>query len=231
MLNIDVLLARRFCLPGERVLDVGSNFGNTIQNFLECGARSVLSFEPHPESFQSIRTRFRDDHRVVVIPTALGDRDEAAPFYEPSDARGASSINAHFARHRSAARHVSLRQSTVLVRQLDSMAIFPTTFWKIDIEGSELAFLDGATQTLATRPPRAGYVKVFGEPVVPAGHQRAVIDRLKLHFPTVRGIGRRDDGELVLVALDRSNLMPGAPDHAAMRRAGTPLFYFSNESD
>ena len=81
MPSIDALIARRFCRPGERVLDAGLHHGNTVQGFLQAGAGSVLGFEPNLDSFQAVRARFRDDRRVAVLPVALGDRDGALPLY------------------------------------------------------------------------------------------------------------------------------------------------------
>ena len=75
MADIDDLVARLLCQAGDVVLDVGAYQGETVQRYLDSGARMVHAFEPHPDSFALIVKRFAREPAVFPHNLALGDVD------------------------------------------------------------------------------------------------------------------------------------------------------------
>lgn len=135
--------------------DIGANLG--YYSVLISGtAKQVYSFEPSPKT-----------RRTLGINLALNKRQNVRAFpYGLSDSEGQAKINIYssngnnslFKRDIPEGHSLKLRrQQTIELRKLDSLvdseSLLPPDLIKIDVEGSELAALIGAKQTLKQHQP------------------------------------------------------------------------------
>ncbi len=138
--------------PGETALEIGANIG---QNALAMAARAgingrVLAFEPHPQIFEELESNCRENDGgklafIQLEKTALGPQNGEATLH----------VTEEFATNRGSAtlKSGSTPESgiKVQVRRLDDFLekIQHVGVCKIDVEGYELAVLQGAEKTLA----------------------------------------------------------------------------------
>lgn len=152
-------------LPAIRhAVDVGGNHGQSVAALRRlCPQAQVTSFEPEPALAARLRADFARDTKVTVHACALSSTTGEARLFVPSyrgfvfdglasldESAAAGWLNprriAFFDRAK-----LDVTSHTVAVQTLDSFAI-PADFIKIDVQGHELAVLEGAEQTLAARP-------------------------------------------------------------------------------
>jgi FkbM family methyltransferase len=143
-----------YARPGSAAFDVGANIGiYTVVLAAAIGAGGrVLAFEPAPESVERLRRNLRLNglSNVDVLPLAVGASSESVALYLSDDAacHSASAV---------AAERRGGRSLTVAASSLD-------TVWnevrrpqvsvvKIDVEGTELGVLEGASEFLAACRP------------------------------------------------------------------------------
>ncbi len=141
--------------PGEVCVDAGANFGwyTTLLASLVGGSGSVHAFEPIPRMFEEL-TNNRDllpeqDH-VFVNMAALGDVNGSVTInLFAGQATGHASIS-------SKGREDLVPfncEMTTLDSYLERRSIDNVDFIKVDIEGSELMFLKGATRVFDQETP------------------------------------------------------------------------------
>lgn len=131
--------------PGDVVVDVGANIGNTAlaaASRVGPGGR-VLAFEPHPRThaFLLENVALNDARQVEVVNAAVGDRPGTVKFSSLS----ADDIN------RVLASGEADSGLTVPVRTLDEAlaGVARIDLLKIDVEGYEKRVLEGAGDVLA----------------------------------------------------------------------------------
>jgi FkbM family methyltransferase len=132
-------------LPADPVVvDAGANIGNhTVYFALVCGARLVHAFEPMRVAFATLRRNIALNGltNVVAHNKALGARDGSAEVLRhPETNTGATALSLD-------------RPGAYPVTTIDSLGLDRCDLIKIDVEGSQLAVLDGATATLARCRP------------------------------------------------------------------------------
>jgi FkbM family methyltransferase len=66
-----------FIKKGDLVFDVGTNYGNYAEIFLQLGAR-VVCLEPNPDLIRGLKKRFRD--KVKIINKGVSSRQETKKF-------------------------------------------------------------------------------------------------------------------------------------------------------
>jgi len=130
------------------VFDVGDNIGSKTQEFLSAGAK-VVCFEPQPACVDALRQRFRRNHRVVVVPTALGANKGQAELSICTDAPTISTLSTTWKAGRFKD-HNWDRTETVPVTTLDAaIEQYGMPFYcKIDVEGFEHPVLAGLTRPI-----------------------------------------------------------------------------------
>lgn len=139
-------VARRLIRPGDVCLDVGANFGwyTTMMATLSGEAGEVHSFEPVPQTFLQLERNvgLLDGGAAVSLNNmALGDRDDTLKInvFEGLTS-GHASLNSD-GEYPSVAFDCTM---TTLDKYLSERAVEKVSFVKVDIEGAELIFLQGA---------------------------------------------------------------------------------------
>lgn len=138
---------------GGTFLDVGSNTGwfalRAAARYRELGGGTVHAFEPQPVMFDLI-TRSIEENQLEEIITlharALGNEEKTVWMATPAFNSGGSMV-----------RTKEVKESApVQLTRLDSLALSPERIdiMKVDIEGSEPLFVEGATQFLARYRPK-----------------------------------------------------------------------------
>ncbi|MBR0672349.1 FkbM family methyltransferase [Neoroseomonas soli] len=132
-------LARR-----DRVsLDIGANRG-VWSEVMRRHSAAVHAFEPNPKMFRELARAAGPG--VTVHRIALSDRSGTAELLVPRGTRGYSNQGASLSAGKiGAAEH---RAVTVEARRLDDLDLGEIGFIKIDVEGHELAVIEGARETL-----------------------------------------------------------------------------------
>ena len=140
--------------PGDTFFDVGANHGafSLIAAALVGPSGSVVAFEPQPDLADLLASSFAINgfSHASVQPVALSDHEGEATLFIPDHAARAGVYEAFSATGRHQAVHVPL---ITLDQLIDHLPTPGKLFIKLDAEGSELAFLRGAAQTLRTRRP------------------------------------------------------------------------------
>lgn len=147
-------LLRRFVRPGDTFIDVGANHGTaSIVAAGLVGSRGlVIAIEPQPRLAGLLRQLLAPGPaRFEVHQVACSDCSGEVEFYIP---RATSGSAGQFGGFSAVSRHCTIQ---VAARRLDDVldaARLPgNTFIKLDVEGSEPAFLRGASRLiLATSP-------------------------------------------------------------------------------
>ncbi len=145
-------ILRLLLRPGDTFLDVGANHGSfaILASHLVGREGRVIAVEPQPRLAYLIRRSLAEAPAAFEVhAVALGDREADMLLHVPREGSGAASIAAP---PRGAARSV-----TVPVGRADDLLTwrrFPGSLvLKLDVEGSELAFLRGATALIRGRRP------------------------------------------------------------------------------
>lgn len=161
---------------GRTAVDVGAWWGPWTY-WLSRRAPLVYAFEPQPELAAFLRRVTGPNVRVVEA--ALADTKGDAELVIPDAAVGQDAL-AHLGRTDD--RHTQGATVRVDVRRLDDYDLGDVGFIKIDVEGHELAVLDGAAETLKRCRP-ALLVEIE------ARHSRVPIEETFRHLAALDYVG------------------------------------------
>ena len=145
---------RQFVVPGAVCFDIGAHMGDRTAQFLKLGAK-VVAVEPQPALAAALERRYRRDPRVSVVAAALGARAGRAPLALDPLNLTVATLSSDFIAAAGASRgfrRVRWReQIDVEVTTLDALIerFGEPSFCKIDVEGFELAVLEGLSRPLA----------------------------------------------------------------------------------
>jgi FkbM family methyltransferase len=146
----------RLVAPGSIAVDVGAHFGTYSHALCRSVGRDGLvhSFEPIAEDARYLATAARQRRLPMVVHTcALSSRNGTAGLTVPERHGHGKTALSSLEQHAAGG-----EQRTVDVRRLDDVlaetgADRPVSFIKIDVEGHELAVLDGAGETISRHRP------------------------------------------------------------------------------
>lgn len=155
------LFEKRFLLLIERLfkgasgaaLDIGANIGNHTL-FLSRVFGEVHAFEPNPAMIARLEGNIaaNDASHVQVHSFGLSDSNEFLPFEEATNKNAGSS---RFVRNAANAnKTLEVRRGDDVIKTLDLQKI---DFIKIDVEGFEVAVLNGLSQTIAKHRPAVAF--------------------------------------------------------------------------
>jgi FkbM family methyltransferase len=151
----ELALLRSLVSPGQRVLDIGANFGfYTVPLARAVGPEGeVHAFEPIPETCEVLRFVLRrlGLNNVVVHECAVADQVGEAPMTIPADASGTENLYLPYlgSDPRSVGRVLNVTTTTIdeVCTNASVHAI------KCDVEGAELAALRGGLGTIRRDHP------------------------------------------------------------------------------
>jgi FkbM family methyltransferase len=161
-LAIDVWTISHFVRRGDVTLDAGANIGFTALLAERAGAAEVHCFEPDPRLADRLAMNVANG-RITVHPIALGEQSGIRTLWLSSEHNQGSTAN-----------HDVVRRFPHVFRTVESVQVEVQTvddlfdrkhfdFFKIDVEGSELAVLMGAERLLRVCPPQTVYVESYEE--------------------------------------------------------------------
>lgn len=172
---LPIMIAAMVCrLPGM-FLDIGAN--NGVYSMIVASVapdKRIMAFEPFPPIVELLRKNIALNDlndRVEVVEAALSDEDGEATIYLPDPRHGlietSASLEAGFSAN-------STPNLTVPTKRLDSIQLPDAVcVAKVDIEGFELEFLRGATETIKRDRPI-----IFAEMLECVDHKFAEITRI-----------------------------------------------------
>ncbi len=225
MTPLDQISARLFARPGSVVYDIGALHGDHAAEYLRRGAAGVYSFEPLAANRARMPAGLTDDPRFHLLPVALSDATGTAPLHVPAANQGAGSLRRDFFDRLQ--RHYGSDDGevvTVETRRLDDIDLPRARFWKIDVEGAELAVLRGAEKTLRDMPPDAIEVELFSHD---HRHYLDTLNFLDRLFPHLWALGVDEGRRLVHYAVT-PEILASPTFHRDLARAGTPHYYASS---
>jgi FkbM family methyltransferase len=136
---------RRHVAPGSVVIDAGANIGNHSLYFaMICRAKQVHAFEPMRVAFATLRKNIELNalqDTIVAHNVAVGAREGTADLLR-------------YVEHNTGGTVLGLdRPGFYPVVPIDSLRLERCDFLKMDVEGGQIAALDGAAETLARCRP------------------------------------------------------------------------------
>lgn len=133
--------------PGMRCIDVGAN-GGVYSHFMKRAGAKVEAFEPIPVLAEDIQRRFGGS--IAVHQVALSDRNGSTELHIPIvDGQ----LQYGYASCENEWDQGQQQKIAVETRTLDSYNFKDVGLIKIDVEGYELAVLEGALETIRTSRP------------------------------------------------------------------------------
>ena len=143
----ELRLLRRLCPADEIALDIGANYGVYAWHLARI-ARTVIAFEPQPGPAGFIRRALGG--RVRVEEVALSDASGSIVLRVP---RGRMQDGLATIEPENALEHIPATELAVPRRRLDEFDLDRVGFVKIDVEGHELALLEGGRALLERDRP------------------------------------------------------------------------------
>lgn len=181
----EMRLLPRLVARGETVCDIGANRGLYTYWLLRLGAR-IFAFEPNPRLVRVMQLRFGRaiaGGRLTVDGCALSDTVGEIVLHVPVDAAALGTVEAAaFAKLGDA----PMESFTVRKRRLDDVVRDKVDFMKIDVEGHEIAVIDGGLGIIARDLPtllieaeerhRPGAVASLRQRLEPLGYKGYYLD-------------------------------------------------------
>jgi FkbM family methyltransferase len=138
-MNEEEMIGRCFGPGRGLMVDVGANFGNSLDVYLGKGW-TVHAFEPDPNNRAKLELLWPNCERLVINPQAVSDRDGlVVPLYASDESTGISSLSAFTDGHR----QVAEVSTVTLTTYMESAKIEHVDFLKVDVEGFDKFVLDG----------------------------------------------------------------------------------------
>lgn len=135
----------------DALADVGANEGQYASRARLIGyRRSIVSFEPSPIAAGRLQDRARSDSRWTVHSVAIGAVNARTQLNVSANSVSSSLLEMTEAHERAEPRSAYVSTVTVSVRPLDDFAdqLGARVWLKIDVQGGEMAVLDGAARVL-----------------------------------------------------------------------------------
>ncbi|MBS0620550.1 MAG: FkbM family methyltransferase [Verrucomicrobia bacterium] len=140
------------CIPPDAlVFDIGANRGEKTDEYLNRGARHIISVEPIPYMIDLLNNKYLDNSRVSVVPMGISDHIGKMTLFICSELPGVSSVCLDWKEGRFKHKgYVWDEEVEIAVTTLDELIerFGVPDFCKIDVEGHEYEILKGLTQPI-----------------------------------------------------------------------------------
>ncbi len=138
---------------GDVVLDVGTNIGEVILNIAKKNIKGkIYGFEPVDYNYEKLLTNISLNNfsNIIVNKLALSDKKETLFYQEKKGHSGGISMNKEV---RNGNNYKAI-ESLTLDEFVKEKRLEKIDFIKVDIEGFEMNFLQGAKETIKKFKPR-----------------------------------------------------------------------------
>ena len=191
--DIDSMLFDVALRSGDVILDAGANIGFTALKCLSMGAARVIAVEPVPEIFK--RLAQVSQKNIIAINKAISSTVGRQQLVVSQAHNQGSTLKSQILSLFPAIFGKDPPSVDVETTTIDALADLhgPFDVWKMDIEGSEVDALHGASRTLYEAPPRVIIAELFGS--LP-GDFCVHLEPIYCH--KYRALIRRSDYKLVL---------------------------------
>lgn len=122
-------------------IDIGGNIGFWSRDLCE-RFQNVIIFEPDISNTECLKLNLADKVNYTLHTVGLGDITGTRTFYKSKITSGGHTFV------KDEAMHHEFEQTSLQIKTLDSYNLTDVDFIKIDTQGSELAVLKGAIETL-----------------------------------------------------------------------------------
>lgn len=125
----------------ESMLDLGAYDGDTIREFITAAGgryRHIIAIEPDPKNFKKLVKNTAGMDRVTLLNMGIWDKPCTLRFHGKAG-RGSC---------------LSDTGTALSADCVDNLVCEPITYFKMDVEGAELAALQGAVQTIRRYRPK-----------------------------------------------------------------------------
>lgn len=149
-------LSRVWNMPIQTFFDIGANVGQTAEAARKAfPSARIFSFEPHPATFQRLRSAIPSSDRFSAHHLAFSNKQGVGTFYEYGTEGDGTHINSLVPNARfPTQRGYKANQIEVLCSTLDGFcadnSVQRIDVLKMDTEGSEMLVLEGAREMLET---------------------------------------------------------------------------------
>jgi FkbM family methyltransferase len=202
------------------ILDVGAASGEMTKKMLAFSPHSrVISYEPYPGNWPHYERTIAGDHRAVLRKVAVADKAGEAHFHVASTVTGAEKGWENFVGYSSvgflaegpgSAEGLGLSVPTV---RIDDEVSEPIRFVKIDVQGGEMAVLNGMAGLLDRQAVDILSVEYDGTDSSPARHLFE------------RGFACLDGGYTIRPLLDKKiDLMDWEITYESVQSTGRPIY-------
>lgn len=143
----------QFIQPGDLCFEIGAHVGNRIRAWRTLGAQ-VVAVEPQPLLMQTLRRRYGQDSRITLEEKAIGAEPGEATLFISTRTPTVTTLSrdwiSQVQKDPSFQAVAWDREVTVPVTTLDALieAHGEPQFCKIDVEGFELAVLQGLSRPI-----------------------------------------------------------------------------------
>jgi FkbM family methyltransferase len=149
---ITTLVVRELAKPGDTFIDVGANVGfySLVVASFQPGVK-VIAFEPNPKNTELLHANVAANQlgHIHCEPVALSDEEGTAALYLSASDMSAS-LESDFDGHSTSTVQIP---TTTLDKYLARHPVRGRLVVKVDVEGHEESFFNGARHTIASAKP------------------------------------------------------------------------------
>lgn len=136
---------------GDIILDVGSNIGEVLLNMAKVNpAGKIYGFEPVNSTFQKLfkNVSLNEFQNIMISRLALSDKNETVYYQEKAGHSGGTMMSKETGKNQT-----QFIEALTLDEFVKTHGLEKIDFIKVDIEGFEMNFVNGAIETLKNFKP------------------------------------------------------------------------------